>query len=705
MSTTQNVPWIDQLLIGLREKYPDKFAGFYVRPVPSPTSTPRTPTRRTNVAGSTHYGLRALEVETLRLLNAVPGTRNATLNTVTFVLFQLVAGRELDRSEAESAIRSAAEQCGLEPNEITRTMGNGIKAGLASPRSAPDDGRGYDADCPDIPAYFFDSSHPQYAELKRPAKVKLPKLNITIGFNEYDVNTLAISALSIHPDTFVRGGMLSHVTYQEARTLLNNAVHIPAGAKISVLQKATLRERLTEVVNWSEKKKNVNADADPELIPARTPDWCVNAIISRGSWPGVRPLNAVVEFPVFLPDGAILSRRGYDESSGLYAAPVVPVSVDVPDSPTHADAVAALDTLYEAICEFPFVADHHRSAWLAGVLTPLARFAFAGPSPMFLVEANVPGAGKGLLVNAANLIVRGEEAAQGDFSRDGEEMQKVVTAILLQGETIALFDNIEGNLGGAVLNKLLTASIWEGRILGQSETRRLPNLCTWWATGNNVAVLGDTARRVCSIRLESQLENPETRTDLRELAPWIRENRPRLLSAALTILCAYHAAGRPKQNIRPWGSYGPWSELIRGAIVWAGWPDPLAEGTVARQEDDPVRGAMGVLLEEWDLIDRDHEGLTSARIIDEISKLSTGAESLKEALEILAPANSRSRPGTLGAKLREYCRRLINGRMIDHFPKKRGLIYWYMKNTNKPSPNRVDMGTEFEIDLNGIPKG
>lgn len=34
--------------------------------------------------------------------------------------------------------------------------------------------------------------------------------------------------------------------------------------------------------------------------------------------------------------------------------------------------------------------------------------------------------------------------------------------------------------------------------------------------------------------------------------------------------------GRPDDSARlpPWGSYEPWSDLIRGAIVWAGMPDP-----------------------------------------------------------------------------------------------------------------------------------
>ncbi len=55
----------------------------------------------------------------------------------------------------------------------------------------------------------------------------------------------------------------------------------------------------------------------------------------------------------------------------------------------------------------------------------------------------------------------------------------------------------------------------------------------------------------------------------------MQENRSDYLSAALTILRAFHVAGRPDQRISPWGSFTAWSKLVRGALVWAGLPDPI----------------------------------------------------------------------------------------------------------------------------------
>ena len=58
-----------------------------------------------------------------------------------------------------------------------------------------------------------------------------------------------------------------------------------------------------------------------------------------------------------------------------------------------------------------------------------------------------------------------------------------------------------------------------------------PLYMTWFATGNNVMIAADTARRVCHIRLESPCERPEERGGFRQpdLLAWIGENRAELL--------------------------------------------------------------------------------------------------------------------------------------------------------------------------------
>lgn len=84
-----------------------------------------------------HYALAALQSEQDRVANAAEGTRNTTLNAASFSLGQLVGGELLSHDEVEEVLSAAALACGLDEDEITRTVASGIQAGLQTPRAAP----------------------------------------------------------------------------------------------------------------------------------------------------------------------------------------------------------------------------------------------------------------------------------------------------------------------------------------------------------------------------------------------------------------------------------------------------------------------------------------------------------------------------------------------------------------------------------------
>src|SRR5262249_49604165 len=151
-----------------------------------------------------------------------------------------------------------------------------------------------------------------------------------------------------------------------------------------------------------------------------------------------------------------------------------------------------------------------------------------------------------------------------------------ITSLVLAGDRLVLFDNLEGRFGNATLNAALTAPAWQDRNLGFNRMVEGPLYMTWYATGNNVQTSDDTARRCCHIRLESPQERPEERQGFRHpnLLAWVGANRAELLAAALTILRSYCAAGRPDQGVPAWGSFEGWSGLVRSAVVWVDQPDP-----------------------------------------------------------------------------------------------------------------------------------
>ena len=66
----------------------------------------------------------------------------------------------------------------------------------------------------------------------------------------------------------------------------------------------------------------------------------------------------------------------------------------------------------------------HKATWLAAVLTPFARYAYAGCTPFFLIDTNVPASGKGLLADCTILIATGRTAARMTVPRDDDEARK-----------------------------------------------------------------------------------------------------------------------------------------------------------------------------------------------------------------------------------------------------------------------------------------
>lgn len=72
-----------------------------------------------------------LEREAIRVRGAPVGQRNATLNRAAFVVGLQVGRSSIDRMQAVSVLRGAAEECGLSTSEAVGTISRGLDAGVA----------------------------------------------------------------------------------------------------------------------------------------------------------------------------------------------------------------------------------------------------------------------------------------------------------------------------------------------------------------------------------------------------------------------------------------------------------------------------------------------------------------------------------------------------------------------------------------------
>src|SRR5205807_6946867 len=112
--------------------------------------------------------------------------------------------------------------------------------------------------------------------------------------------------------------------------------------------------------------------------PARPPAWGARQIMARVNWP-FPLLSGVVETPTLRPDGTVLETPGYDASTGLLFLP----NTDYPPVPavSRLEVANYVQQLLDPVCDFPFVDDSDRGAYVAAILSMLARHAIPGPVP------------------------------------------------------------------------------------------------------------------------------------------------------------------------------------------------------------------------------------------------------------------------------------------------------------------------------------
>ena len=304
------------------------------------------------------------------------------------------------------------------------------------------------------------------------------------------------------------------------------------------------------------------------------PDDIVRNITARPSWP-FAPLEAIIEFPVFRPDGTLILQPGYDTATRLYYAPnpklVIPPIANYPSDEQIVEAISLID---EVIGEFPYqdTASHANAHGL--LLTPMIRQSISGHVPLALLDATRPGTGKTLLAETVAMITTGRKAAMmaAPFN-DDNEWRKRIASTLSDGATIIVIDNVHGKLQSSALDLALTSHTMQERILGQSKNGVYAQRATWMATGNNIQLGGDMPRRSYWIRMDAYTAKPWMRGGFRHnLEEWIPAHRGELIAALLTLARAWFAAGRPapKKPLPRMGSFQSWVEVVGGILHFVG---------------------------------------------------------------------------------------------------------------------------------------
>lgn len=314
----------------------------------------------------------------------------------------------------------------------------------------------------------------------------------------------------------------------------------------------------------------------------------IGAVMSKAE--EFSPLRRVVRVPFLRPDGTVCATPGYDRETATVLVPSDIDDVSVPEEPTQEETRAAAKLLMdEWLGDLPFKTDADRANALALVLTPFIR-GTVPLVPLAVVSGLQMGVGKNLFADCLGLLTTGEPTMPLPYVGQEEEMRKQLTAAFSSGADIFVFDEAHV-VEGAQLARAVTSITYGDRVLGVSRIAKFPNQVTWVSLGNQVQVNGDMSRRVYFIYLHPSgrdvmdREGGEFRHP--DLKLWTAENRTALVSAALTVLRGWVAAGRPSFSRGAcMGSFEPWDRLMSGVLAYAGYPAFLGDMKERRSESD-----------------------------------------------------------------------------------------------------------------------
>lgn len=498
-----------------------------------------------------------------------------------------------------------------------------------------------------------------------PVEVDLPRPTIRVRAGELVRVVGEIEDALCPADVYQRGGRIVAVGRDPS-----------AGSKLRIrqLDKQALRLAAAYVADWQSWKASrgggskgagiLGASDAPEgdWVPTDPPMHVVEALAAKGEW-RFPPLVGVSEIPIVRHDGSIWTTPGYDLETGYLYEPGAVVVPAIPERPTKDEARAALDELAELVAEFPFQTAVDRSVALASFLTCVSRSAMSR-APLTITDGHTPASGKSLIAQIGAILATGDEIPVLSETAD-EELEKRITAMLRAGDAVILIDNVTRPVGGSSLDALLTASHWKGRVLGGSEMVELPNVATWFVSGNNVVVRGDLTRRALRCFLDVPDERPELRTGFRigDLPGHVKRHRGRLVAAALTVIRA-RALDREAQRLPALGSFREWSFLVRDALVWLGEADPVASQEALRQVADLGLASFSELLGAW----RAYFADRAVQITEALEELDRqghkdDARRVVRAIEELAelPLTDRKTAKILGYAIRSRQGRTVDG--------------------------------------------
>lgn len=467
--------------------------------------------------------------------------------------------------------------------------------------------------------------------------------------------------------TVINGDSLDYDPGQEAKSV-----------RLIEVGKARLMWHMGEACyfqKWNATKK--------KLADASTPENLALLILGRvGLWPFPEVIG-VVSAQSIDAQGTVIDQEGVHKTSGLlfYGLPKLP---PIPERPTKADALAALERLKDLIAEFPFVDEVSRSVAIAALISPLLG-ALSPKTPTTAVDAPSPGSGKSYFCRLVAAIAIGRAPANLPRTENVEEFEKRLVGALLQGPPVLVIDNVNGVLRSDLLAQAISETEIDLRRLGLSDPIKTRVRSNFLINGNNLVTADDLNRRILRMALDHNEERPELHEYKLHPRPLerIMTGRGEFIADALTIIKAYIAAERPGRRPQL-ASFEEWSDNVRSALVWLGLEDPCKSMETVR-ENDPVGQKLQALTDAWPKLETEYA-------LKELIELAAPGTTLNDVLMGIASAKGgididKTRLGnwiSSNAKDRVRTRDKTKVKFVTESKERSGARRWKLTKVTKP---------------------
>lgn len=476
------------------------------------------------------------------------------------------------------------------------------------------------------------------------------------------------SAARMKPTIRIMAGEIHRVVDAAEHELAQSQRHYQRGSLIvTVVTDPGTRETRVQEVSQPSLVRALAGVATWERFDARAQAWVrtdpparhAAVLFDATSYPHLPVLAGLARQPYLRPDGSLMTTAGHDPATCMFGV-FDAQEFSIPESPTRAQAEAALALLKDLLAEFSFAGDSDLAAALVAILTAVIRPSLA-LAPMFHARAHMVGSGKSYLCELITGFATPQRGTPTTFPADDEECRKLLLAELLRAPAVIQFDNLTSDLVAyKSLCTALTSEYLSGRILGVSKTATVSTRTMFLSSGNNVGPVQDMTRRCISIRLDPGCEVPAARSFTRpDLVRDVLRERGRYVSAVLTIIRAWIVAGRPKTACKSLASYGDWSDLCRQPLLWLGCADPTASVFDAMAED-PDRETLARLLTAW----QSAFGKTPAMVRDAVKQahaLYDEHAELREVLHDIADERGEINRRKLGWWIKRHAGRVVGG--------------------------------------------